>query len=90
MSRRSNSAAALPRQQRDLNHVPIIDINPRATPGLKQELAEEGVVRLRRVGIAWRNKFGLLRRTQRGRAGQWRIKGQPRRANRAVRGPWTK
>ena len=34
---------------RDLNHVPIIDINPRATPGLKQELAEEAK-RLRRVG----------------------------------------
>jgi len=26
---------------RDLNHVPIIDINPRATAGLKQELARE-------------------------------------------------
>jgi hypothetical protein len=26
---------------RDLGHVPIIDINPRATPGLKQELATE-------------------------------------------------
>jgi hypothetical protein len=26
---------------RDLNHVPIIDINPRATAGLKQELAQE-------------------------------------------------
>jgi hypothetical protein len=34
---------------RDLNHVPIIDINPRATPGLKQELAAEAK-RLRRVG----------------------------------------
>jgi len=34
---------------RDLGHVPIIDINPRATPGLKQELAQEAK-RLRRLG----------------------------------------
>ncbi|HEV2041705.1 MAG TPA: transposase [Casimicrobiaceae bacterium] len=34
---------------RDLNHVPIIDINPRSTPGLKQELAQEAK-RQRRVG----------------------------------------
>ena len=34
--------AAIKQHSRDLNHVPIIDINPRATPGLKQELAEEG------------------------------------------------
>ena len=33
--------AAIKQHSRDLNHVPIIDINPRATPGLKQELAEE-------------------------------------------------
>ena len=33
--------AAIEQHSRDLNHVPIIDINPRATPGLKQELAQE-------------------------------------------------
>jgi hypothetical protein len=33
--------AAIEQHSRDLNHVPIIDINPRATPGLKQELADE-------------------------------------------------
>ena len=41
--------AAIKQHSRDLNHVPIVDINPRATPGLKQELAEEAK-RLRRVG----------------------------------------
>src|SRR5665213_88197 len=41
--------AAIRQHSRDLNHVPIIDINPRATPGLKQESAEEAK-RLRRVG----------------------------------------
>ena len=34
---------------RDLGHVPIIDVNPRAVPGLKAELAEEAK-RLRCVG----------------------------------------
>jgi hypothetical protein len=33
--------AAIRQHSRELNHVPIIDINPRATPGLKQELANE-------------------------------------------------
>jgi hypothetical protein len=42
-------AAPIKQHSRDLNHVPIIDTNPRATPGLKQELAEE-VKRQRRVG----------------------------------------
>jgi hypothetical protein len=41
--------AAIKQHSRDLNHVPIIDINPRATPGLKQELADEAK-RLRRAG----------------------------------------
>ncbi len=41
--------AAIKQHSRDLNHVPIIDINPRATPGLKQELAD-AVRRQRRVG----------------------------------------
>ena len=42
-------AAPIKQHSRDLNHVPIIDINPRATAGLKQELADEAK-RLRRVG----------------------------------------
>jgi hypothetical protein len=41
--------AAIKQHSRDLNHVPIIDTNPRAIPGLKQELADEAK-RLRRVG----------------------------------------
>jgi hypothetical protein len=41
--------AAIKQHSRNLNHVPIIDVNPRAAPGLKQELADEAK-RLRRVG----------------------------------------
>ncbi len=41
--------AEIKKHSRDLNHVPIIDTNPRATPGLKQELAQEAK-RQRRVG----------------------------------------
>jgi hypothetical protein len=41
--------AAIKQHSRRLNHVPIIDVNPRATPGLKQELAQEAK-RQRRVG----------------------------------------
>src|ERR1700710_2533231 len=33
--------AAIKQHSRSLHHVPIIDINPRATPGLKQELEQE-------------------------------------------------
>jgi len=33
--------AAIKQHSGDLGHVPIIDINPRRTPGLKQELAQE-------------------------------------------------
>jgi hypothetical protein len=33
--------AAIKQHSRGLNHVPIIDVNPRATQGLKQELAQE-------------------------------------------------
>jgi hypothetical protein len=33
--------AAIKQHSRDLGHVPIIDVNPRRTPGLKQELAQE-------------------------------------------------
>ena len=42
-------AAAIKHHSRSLNHVPIIDVNPRATPGLRQELAQEAK-RQRRVG----------------------------------------
>ena len=41
--------AEIKQHSRDLGHVPIIDINPRATPGLKQELATEEK-RLRGLG----------------------------------------
>ncbi len=41
--------AEIKQHSRSLNHVPIIETNPRATPGLKQELAQEAK-RLRRVG----------------------------------------
>src|SRR5271155_1896148 len=75
--------AAIKQHSRDLNHVPIIDINPRATPGLKQELAEGEAATPCRTSHSGTSS---LRRTQRGRAGQWRIKGQPRRANRAGAG----
>ena len=34
-------AAAIKQHSRSLGHVPIVDTNPRATPGLKQELADE-------------------------------------------------
>jgi len=33
--------AVIKKHSRSLNHVPIIDTNPRSTPGLKQELADE-------------------------------------------------
>jgi Transposase DDE domain/Transposase domain (DUF772) len=41
--------AEIKQHSRELNHVPIIDTNPRATPGLKQELAQEAK-RQRHVG----------------------------------------
>ena len=40
-------AEAIKQHSRYLDHVPIIDINPRATPGLKQELADEAKRQLR-------------------------------------------
>lgn len=51
--------AAIKQHSRDLCHVPIIDINPRATTGLKQELADEAK-RLRLVGhrMAERVRYG--------------------------------
>ena len=54
--------AAIKQHSRDLNHVPIIDINPRATPGLKQELAEEAK-RLRRVGHRMAEQVGYGERS---------------------------
>lgn len=42
-------AEAIKQHSRYLDHVPIIDVNPRAVPGLKQELADEAR-RLRAVG----------------------------------------
>ena len=42
-------AAPIKQHSRELNHVSIIDTNPRGTVGLKQELADEAK-RLRRVG----------------------------------------
>ena len=42
-------ADAIKQHSRYLDHVPIIDVNPRAVPGLKQELADEAK-RLRIVG----------------------------------------
>lgn len=41
--------AEIKQHSRNLGHVPIIDINPRAASGLKQELAQEAK-RLRCVG----------------------------------------
>jgi hypothetical protein len=41
--------AAIKQHSRSLNHVPIIDVNPRAAAGLKQELAQEAK-RQRQVG----------------------------------------
>ena len=51
--------AAIKQHSRDLNLVPIIDINPRATPGLKKALADEAK-RLRLVGhrMAERVRYG--------------------------------
>jgi hypothetical protein len=42
-------AEPIKQHSRDLGHVPIVDINPRGTAGLKQELADEAK-RQRRVG----------------------------------------
>ena len=49
--------AAIKQHSRDLNHVPIININPRATPGLKQELADEAKPGYAVLDTAWRNRF---------------------------------
>jgi hypothetical protein len=38
---RAYDDAVIRQHSRDLGHVPIIDVNPRATVGLKQELAQE-------------------------------------------------
>ncbi len=45
----AHDVAEIKQHSRELNHVPIIDTNPRTTPGLKHELAQEAK-RQRRVG----------------------------------------
>jgi hypothetical protein len=62
--------AAIKQHSRDLDHVPIIDVNPRATPGLKQELADEAK-RLRRVGhrMAEQVRYGERSTAERVNAG---------------------
>ena len=56
--------------------MPIIDINPRATPGLKQELAEEAEnYAVSGIGIA--RTSSVERRTQRGERVNGGLKGQP-------------
>jgi Transposase DDE domain/Transposase domain (DUF772) len=62
--------AAIKQHSRALNHVPIIDINPRATPGLKQELADEAK-RRHRVGhrMAEQVRYGERSTAERVNAG---------------------
>ena len=63
-------AEAIKQHSRDLNHVPIIDVNPRAAPGLKQELADEAK-RQRRVGhrMAEQIRYGERSTAERVNAG---------------------
>jgi hypothetical protein len=63
-------AEAIKQHSRDLGHVPIIDINPRAAPGLKQELADEAK-RLRAVGhrMAEQVRYGERSTAERVNAG---------------------
>jgi len=63
-------AEAIKQHSRDLEHVPIIDVNPRATPGLKQELADEAK-RQRRVGhrMAEQVRYGERSTAERVNAG---------------------
>jgi hypothetical protein len=63
-------AAPIKQHSRDLGHVPIIDVNPRATPGLKQELADEAK-RLRAVGhrMAEQVRYGERSTAERVNAG---------------------
>ncbi len=63
-------AAAVKQHSRDLGHVPIIDVNPRATPGLKQELADEAK-RQRCVGhrLAEQVRYGERSTAERVNAG---------------------
>ncbi len=65
--------AAIKQHSRDLNHVPIIDINPLRYTGAETGTGGGGeMATLRRASHGGTSS---LRRTQRGRAGQWRIKG---------------
>lgn len=63
-------AEAIKQHSRYLEHVPIIDVNPRATPGLKQELADEAR-RQRRVGhrLAEQVRYGERSTAERVNAG---------------------
>ena len=63
-------AEAIKQHSRDLGHVPIIDVNPRATPGLKQELADEAK-RLRAIGhrMAEQVRYGERSTAERVNAG---------------------
>ena len=63
-------AEAIKQHSHYLKHVPIIDINPRATPGLKQELADEAK-RLRVVGhrMAEQVRYGERSTAERVNAG---------------------
>ena len=76
--------AAIKQHSRDLNHVPDHRHQSACHTG-----AETGTGAGGEAATPCRASHGgtsSLRRTQRGRAGQWRIKGQPRRANRAGAG----
>jgi hypothetical protein len=63
-------AEAIKQHSRDLGHVPIIDVNPRATPGLKQGLADEAK-RQRCVGhrLAEQVRYGERSTAERVNAG---------------------
>ena len=50
--------AEIKQHSRDLNHVPIIDINPRATAGLKQELARGEAATFGRAPHGGRRRYG--------------------------------
>src|SRR5256885_15117358 len=67
--------ATIKQHSRSLNHVPIIDINPRATAGLKQELEQEAK-RQRWVGhrLAEDIRYGESSTAERVNGG---VKGKP-------------
>ena len=49
--------AAIKQHSRDLDHVPIININPRATPGLETGTCRRGGSGYAVLDTAWRNRF---------------------------------